>query len=231
MRDFFSLDGSFSRYGTMIADALILSLMWLVFSAPIITAGAATSAMFYVSTRRIADREGYITSDFWSAFKTNFLKATGLWLIVLLVGALLSFNVWMMIADAMVNEDVSLFSGIVFMAQLIFLLQLSFITVFLFPLNARFEMGVLQTIKNAFFMANRHMLTSFLCTLLVFGLIFGGLMTGGLLLVFAPGIYALLASYMLMKIFKRYRPEMDKDPRLEIAEFEAERDAKRREED
>jgi len=44
----------------------------------------------------------------------------------------------------------------------------------------------------------------------------------------APGAYAFLSSYMIMRIFKKYRPEMDKDPMLEIQEIEAQKELERR---
>ena len=43
-----------------------------------------------------------------------------------------------------------------------------------------------------------------------------------------PGSYAMLSSYLIMKVFKRYRPEMDKDPLLEIQEIEAKKEEERR---
>lgn len=220
MRDFFSLDGSFHKYGSYIADTLILSLMWILFSLPVITMGAATSAAFYVSTRRIAEREGYITSDFWHGFKASFKRATVLWVLLLLFGGVLVFNVLNL-------EYMEGMHGIMLPAQLIFIAQLAFISVFLFPVTARFDMSVAQTIKSSFFMANRHLLTSILCTaILVFVIVIASYFYP--LFFLAPGAYAMASSYLIMRVFKRYRPEMDKDPRLEIQEIEAEKAAARR---
>lgn len=227
MRDFFSLEGSFNKYGGLVADTLILSLMWMLFSIPVITAGAATSAMFYVSTRRIADREGYITADFWAAFKANFVRSTLLWLIIMVAMGVLSFNMWLIVTNSMNMEGLGVFGFIILPAQLIFMVEILFMSIYMFPVTARFEMGFKQTIKSSFFMANRHLLTSILCTALLIGLIVIGLMTG-FLLVAVPGIYAMLSSYLIMKVLKKYRPEMDKDPRLEIAEIEAKKAENRR---
>jgi len=213
MRDFFSLDGPFQKYGSYIADTLILSLMWILFSIPIITMGAATSAMFYVSTRRIAEREGYITADFWKGFKASFKRATVIWLMVLFFTAVLTFNILNL-------EYMEGLSGIMLPAQLIFIAQLILVSIFMFPVTARFDMGITQTIKSSFFMANRHLLTSLLCAALLASVILAAWLFYPLFLL-APGAYAMLSSYLIMRIFKRYRPEMDKDPRLEIAEIEA----------
>jgi len=76
-------------------------------------------------------------------------------------------------------------------------------------------------------MANRHLLTSITCTLLLAILLFVG---GWLIwfIIFIPGLYAMLASMMIMRIFKKYRPEMDRDPILETQELEAKKVEERR---
>lgn len=214
MREFFNFDGPFNRYGGFVADMLILSLMWLLFSLPLITIGASTSAMFYVSTRRIADREGYITSDFWYAFKSNFKRATALWGLLFVAIFLLWFNIY--------NIDIvgGAIANFILPAQFVFLIVVVLITVYIFPMTARFDMSVWQTIKSSFFMAIRHVFTSVTCVVLFFALLIGSMIIP-IIIFLAPGIYAICSSYLLMRVFKKYRPEMDKDPVLEIAEIEA----------
>ena len=220
MRDFFSLDGTFNKYGGLLADTIILSLLWFFFSLPIITIGASTSAVFFVSTRRISEREGYITSDFWAAFKANFSRATRLWLMVFVLALVLIFNVTT--AGALGNM-----SRIILPAQIVIGIQLVLMCVFIFPMTARFDMGVKQTIKSSFFMANRHLLTSLTCAGLLFLLIFA-MFYFPPLVIGIPGIYAMVSSSLIMRIFKKYRPEMDKDPVLEIQEMEAQKAEERR---
>ena len=223
MRDFFSLDGPFNKYGGMIADMIILSLMWLLFSllGLGLTIGASTSAMFFVSTRRIANREGYITSDFWMAFKANFKKATQIWLIILVLVWLIWFNL----------NNIEVVGGlqvIIFPAQIVLLAEIGLMSVYLFPMNARFDMGLKQLFKSSFYMANRHLLTSVSCLCLLIAAVLSFFIMPPLALFLAPGAYAWLSSYMIMKIFKKYRPEMDKDPVLEIQEIEAQKELERR---
>lgn len=220
MRDFFSLDGAFNKYGGLIADVFILSLVWVFFSIPLVTIGASTSAMFYVSTRRIAEREGYITSDFWDAFKTNFVRATKMWLMVCVVVLIIIFNIFNI-------GVVGNMSVVILPAQIIILVQIMMLNVYLFPLTARFEMGVFQTFKSAFYMANRHLLTSITCMLILASFILAALYFEPLFLI-TPGAYAILSSYLIMRVFKKYRPEMDKDPVLEIQELEVQKAEERR---
>jgi len=221
MRDFFSLDGPFNKYGGMLADTMILSFLWLVCSIPIITIGAANSALFYVTTRRIAEREGYIVRDFFHAFRVNFVRSTQLWLASLVIIIITIINILNM--GALGSMAVVLLP-----LQILILIQLSFISVFLYPVTARFDMGFRQTIKSCFYMANRHLLTSFMCVTLAVGLTFISLWYIEILVIFVPGVYAMLASHLVMRMLKKYRPEMDKDPFLEVQELEAQKTEERR---
>ena len=223
MRNIFDLDGPFNKYGGMLADTVIVSVMWLLFSIPLITIGAATTAMFFVTTRRIANREGYITSDFWQAFKDNFIKSTVIWLIIVFLYLILIFNIFNM-------EAVGDFGAWLLPAQLIMMLIIALMCMFIFPMCARFQMGILQVIKSSFFMAIRHLFTSLVCLLLFVGLAIIVIQMP-LMLFFAAGIFGMLSSVMIMKVFKKYRPEMDKDPILEIQEIEAKRAEERRQRD
>jgi len=226
MREFFSLEGSFNKYAGFIADMVILSLMWIFFSIPVITIGASTAALFYVCTRRIANREGYITSDFWQAFKSNFVRATLFWLIIFAIVFLIILNI--LIANAE-PEMMGRFGAIVLPAQIVILVEVLFIATYIFPVTARFEMGFKQTLKTCFFMANRHFLTSVSCVAVFIALFILSFQFWPPLVFFIPGIYGMYASYMIMRIFKRYRPEMDRDPILELQEIEQKRaDEKRR---
>jgi len=221
MRDFFSLDGPFNKYGGMVADMIILSFMWLLFSIPLVTIGASTTAMFYVSTRRIANREGYITRDFWEAFKANFKKATIIWLICIVLAWLIWFN--------LSNIDVVGSMGvIIYPAQIIIIVEMALMAVYIFPMTARFDMSIKQIFKSCFYMANRHLLTSVTCVILVVAIVLSFIIMPPLTLFLGPGLYAWMASHMVIRLFKRYRPEMDKDPILEIQEIEAQKEEERR---
>ena len=187
-----------------------------------ITIGASTSALFFVTTRRIANREGYVTRDFYEAFKANIKRATALWLILVAVVLLIWFNINNM------QHIGGRMAFIILPAQIIILFEITIMSIYAFPMAARFDMGVRQIIKTCFYIANRHLLTSITCLLLLVAAYFSFFIAPPIALFVAPGLYATLTAYMIMRIFKKYRPEMDKDPVLEIQEIEAEMAAERR---
>lgn len=210
MGGFFSLDGPFYRIGNIIADIMILSLVWLLFSIPIVTIGASTTALFYVTTRRISNREGYLLRDFWTSFKTNFVQSTVVWVILLLVAAILFINIY--------NIDVvGDTRWIILPFQICFLIELVLISVYIFPIIARFDMKLKTLFKTAFYMANKHIFTSITCVVLAGAIILASLLYM-LLFVVAIGLYAFGASYLIMRVFKKYRPEIDKDEQLLVSD-------------
>ena len=206
MNGLFSMDGPFFRFGNMLADIMLLSFIWLLFSIPLITIGASTTALFYVTTRRISDKEGYLFRDFVSSFKANFKQATLTWLLLSALVGLVVTNLFLLQNEAF-NSD---FAVILYPLQMIILIELFITSIYIFPLIARFEMSFLQTIKTAFFMANRHLLTTASCVAVAIAVFL-------LTLIFAPlvfiaiGVYAYATSYMVMTLFKKYRPEIDSE--------------------
>ena len=51
---------------------MILNLMFIVFSIPFFTIGAAFSAAYYMGFKMVKNEETYIVKGFWKAFKENF---------------------------------------------------------------------------------------------------------------------------------------------------------------
>lgn len=207
MGGLFNMDGPVFRFLNAIADIMILSLIWLLFSIPLFTIGASTTALFYVTTRRISDREGYLFKDFFSSFKANFKRATLLWLLWCLLMGIVALNIYMLINF----EFAPILVTIMLPVQICIFIELYITTIYLFPLTARFEMSFFQTIKTAFFMANRHLLTTISSAMTGFAVLFLALMLFEPLLLVAIGIYAYSVSYMIMKVFRKYRPEMDEE--------------------
>ncbi|MCL2699703.1 MAG: YesL family protein [Defluviitaleaceae bacterium] len=207
MGGFFSLDGPFARFGNMVFDVMMLSLLWLVFSIPIFTAGAATVSLFYVTTRRVSNKEGYLFRDFWNSFRSNFKQATVCWLIILLLAAVLFINI--------LNIDIlGGAAPFILPIQIFLALELFIISLYVFPIIARFELTFTEVFKNAFFMANRHLLMTLALIIIGAGVLVISLSTI-LFFLFAMGTYATLAAYPIMRVFRKYRPEMDKDGMLE----------------
>jgi len=218
------MEGPFFRFGNAIADIMILSFIWILFSIPLFTIGASTTALFYVTTRRISDKEGYLFKDFYSSFKSNFKMATKLWLLFAGLFGLLAANVYMLWNFDFFDPWMA---TILLPIQILILIELSITSIYLFPITARFEMSFRQTIKSAFFMANRHLLTTLSCVVTALAILLAAEMFFPPLFMVSMGLYAYVTSYMFIVIFRKYRPELDSEqiatePLLPILDFDDE---------
>lgn len=139
MGNLFNPDAPLMQGLSKIADLIVLNLFALVLCLPVVTAGAAITAL-YDSVWRVIQDEGNAYRAFFRAFKSNFKQATLLWLMVLAAGALLVVCLLFYVS----NEMKVL---VVVSAALVALWAIT--TAWIFPLQSRFENKVMTTVKNA----------------------------------------------------------------------------------
>ena len=92
LRGFFDLDGPFNRFGTFLFDIIALNFIWFIFSIPVFTMGAATTALFYVVGKKVRKEDGYLLKDFWKSFRMNFKQSTVIWILMLFIILIARFN-------------------------------------------------------------------------------------------------------------------------------------------
>ena len=143
----FDLDGPLMSILNKIADMMILNILALICCLPIFTAGAAFTALHYVSLKIVRNEEGYIAKSFFKAFKENFKQATIIWLVLLAAILLLVADFWLI-------KEFELDLGYWFKVILgaVFVLVI-FTATFVFAALARFSNTTLQTVKNALAMS------------------------------------------------------------------------------
>lgn len=203
MDKIFGLDSKFYKYGTLFCDLVIVVMLWIVCCIPVITIGASTTALYYVTTRQLSNREGYVTKDFFKSFKSNFFEATAVTLILLLFSGIIYINLNFFKPDTTINI-------IIYLIQYVILYEIMIFSVYVFPVLSRFDLKLGDLIKTSIFMANRHLFTSISCVVLLAAM-FMVLKVLGILVILAAGFYAVITSLMFMNLFRKYVPDMDKD--------------------
>lgn len=169
---FFSYDGPFFSVLNRISDIIILNLLWLVCCVPIVTIGASTTAMLYVTMKILKGEDAYIVKGFFKSFKENFLQSTVIWLIMFAIGALLVCN-FLFVPQMNLNMPTMIYN-MFFSATCLTALIYAMLLVYLFPLQARLENKIRHTFKNAVLLSFRHLPTTILLIVLVFGTILLG---------------------------------------------------------
>ena len=142
MGGFFSLDSKFMRTMSMIADLIILNVIYLVTCLPVVTIGAASTAMYTVCFRLGTAREGSLVKGYFRAFRDEFRQATLVWLFLLLFGAASCVNIFIFLSmDGWMHY--------LFFPFVLFLLVVLMMMGYAFPLLSQFRNDTKSVIKNA----------------------------------------------------------------------------------
>lgn len=92
MGKIFRWDSPLMRLMMLITNLVCLNVLWLLCCLPVITAGAATTAMYYVVFQYITKQDDSVLRPFFKAFKENFKTLTPIWILHLLIGAALGLR-------------------------------------------------------------------------------------------------------------------------------------------
>lgn len=110
MGKFFNLDSPLMRFLSKVADLLWLNLLTILLCIPIVTAGAAFTALHYTCLKLVRGEESYITKDYFKSFKENLKQGIIIWLIVIAAVALIIVDFYA-VNPRIVVLAVSIFGG------------------------------------------------------------------------------------------------------------------------
>ncbi len=207
--NFLSYDNLFGRFLYLVGDIVTLHVLWVVCSLPIVTIGASTTALYYSCMKRIRTDEGTISRNFFHAFRQNFRQSTLLWLLMLVL-------VFVMVLDLRIGLAVEGWLGKVMLVSCsVFLVPCFFISLYIFPVQAKFDNPIRYNLKNAFLMSWHSfgytlLLVVIAGTFFVMTLCFQPFM--GLMIICGAGFYGYITSAVYVQVFRRYLPdEMKQD--------------------
>ena len=184
-----------------------VSLIYVVFCVPLVTIGAATTSLYYVSAKVLRKDRGYVWSEFWHSFKLNFKPATLIWLIFAAIYGLLYFNLTTFnTSNAAGGYLVGAYIALAFIVTCV--------ASYAFCLLSRFNMNVRGILRYALYMSFRHFLHTlcFLAILFVagFGIYAGFRVQLPIFLLFVPGLGSFLYTFPMEHLLKKYMPKPEK---------------------
>lgn len=150
MNGFFNVDNPVMRFLTKLFDVMYLSILWVVFSMPIITIGASTTAMYYTSVKVIRRDCGYVFQEFFKSFKMNFVQATVSWVVV--AGGSILFYSNMRFAYG-IKGDMGTLLTVIYAFMGVFIIGCG---AYVFPVLSRFTMKIGQLFKTSIFLFFKH---------------------------------------------------------------------------
>lgn len=205
MFNLFSINSPLWRFVDKILHLLWLNLLWLVCCLPVVTIGASTTALYSVTLKYAKDREGYMTQEFFQAFKENFSQSTKVWLIMVGVGILLGLD-FLVYAR---SSSAGVFAMILMTAFFTCVLLYVFINLYIYAIMATFQIPLRQCLKNALIMSICHWPTSILMLVSGFAILVIGMMAFPPILFIGFALFAYIGSRWMNKLFDRYIAEQE----------------------
>ena len=197
----FNLDSPVMVFLSKVANLMILNVLTIICCIPIFTAGAAITALYYVTIKMARGDDPYIIKGYFKSFKENFKQAT----IMLVVIAIIAVD-WRVTLVMMTGSSAKIMKTVLFIVSFLLLLT----GLYIFPVLSRFDNTVKNTFRNAFLISFMNLPKSVLIVII-------HLIPVALLLVtiqalpflFLLGIPAVayFSSLLYVGIFKRFEPE------------------------
>ena len=192
MDKFFNSDNPFMRVMSKVFDIGWLSLIYLLFCFPVVTIGAATTSLYYVSAKVLRHNRSYVMAA---------------------VYILLSWNIWLLgVTDEATAQNP--YGGYLSGAYLALGAVILCIACYVFPLISRFQMKLAQILRFSLFCAFRHFLHT-LVLLGILGLVAFGMFVGIytqiiLITILLPGLAGFLYTFPMEHVMKKYMPKEEK---------------------
>lgn len=195
MKQFFNADNIIFRGISKWMDYIYVSLLWFVFSIPLITMGAASSALYHTSGQCLRYDRGYIFRSFWNSFRNSFRQSAVLTVILaVLFGAIhLDMNL-------IRGQDGMIILQVLFVAARLLIIMVG---VYIFPYISRYKSGLPQVVKNCVCLSVLNFPWTILLTiLLTAALCLVSILPGAVLII--PSCAGVFFHLVLERIFDDY---------------------------
>lgn len=158
MNNIFHPDSKVMRLGYTLFDLISLQMATLLFSLPIITAGAAFTAMHKVLLQIYREQSPSVWKEFLSSFRSNFKQSTLLWIATIALTAFLFVDI-----QLISQSNFAWVNYLLLIPGIYLLLSLSWLFVF----QSRYTNTIRQTVKNALAMVMMHPLYTIINVILM----------------------------------------------------------------
>jgi uncharacterized membrane protein YesL len=156
MATLFSPDSALMRGLSLVADVMVLNLIFIATSIPIVTLGASLTALNFTAMRLATGECNSVAGDYFRSFRRNFRQATVIWFVLLALAGVLA--AWYVVVT---NLNFGPLAELILLA-IWYVLAFNFAAavLFVFPYLARFEGSTREVLGNARRLSWRHPFTA-----------------------------------------------------------------------
>lgn len=92
MEGAFRFDSRLFRLVEKTINLIELNLLWVLFSLPLVTGGAALCALHITAAKILKNEESYVLRDFWTVYKEKMKSSLKIWIPLLFAAFVLLFD-------------------------------------------------------------------------------------------------------------------------------------------
>ncbi len=204
----------FYSLGDKLSDLMMISLLWLLFSLPIVTLGASTAALYYATTQRFYRESQTPRQDFMRSFRMNLRQGILITLIYLVYGGIIAFDIYVARNGINGHDLPGFYEPIAY----VLLFPIVFSLPYVFAYLSRFSNTIRTTLKHSFVFSVMHPLHAI-------GLLFIAAGCAAFMVLFFPSVLlvpiggAYLCSKWIERDFNlRLRPDEDHSDKVSAEE-------------
>ena len=203
MKGLFSPNNLFFRSLSWMVDIVGISFLWLLLTVPVVTAVPAGAALYHTCALCVRRGEDGAFGRFFRSFRQNLRQGCILSVPVAALGVMLLWGRGVMLAASnQVGGYATVMYGIY---DVVLFLPLG-ICCWMVPLLGRFEFGSRELFRTAMFLTLRHLPATVFTVVVVLGTAVLCLAMVPLLLLLPVGA-AVLLSFPMERVFRRYLPD------------------------
>ena len=147
----YNQDSKFWHFATLVADFLLLNLLFVVLCIPVVTIGPAVSALIHTTLRLSEDENRTIIKPFWNEFQRDITKKMVLWIVYLVLIAAMVYMAQFYWNFANNNVDLFRFFGfMLFVLSALILVTTIVASIIGLAMTTKYFSPIKRLIKNSY---------------------------------------------------------------------------------
>lgn len=206
----FNFNGPLMQVLNKILSCLVLSILFLLSCLPVVTIGAALSALYYTIQKTLKNDRGYVVGTYFQCIKDNWRQTIPMGILFVALFLVFQTDSWILQEVAENGYD---FGNAYVLFEVLKVIVVVY-AIWVFAYIARFELKATKILKNVSLLMIRHLLTSLLLLVI---LVLGGVamyilpITACIL----PVVMMWFATALMEKVFHKYMSEEEKKLEME----------------
>ncbi len=146
----YNQDSKFWYFATLVADFILLNLLFIVLCIPVVTIGPAIAALIHTTLKLSEDENRTLIKPFWNEFKRDITKKMLLWIVYLVLIAALVYMAQFYWDFANDFESFKIIGFMLFVLSFIILILTVIASIIGLAMTTKYFSTIKRLVKNSY---------------------------------------------------------------------------------